>query len=67
MAKSKSVTNKEYSQKKEFQRACRVSGISPTKRRASKYRRGFGSAWKGVIGKFVPGNGKFNTRFPKRG
>ena len=40
-------SNREFSQNESFQLACLEVGIKPTKRQASKYRRGIGSAYKG--------------------
>lgn len=41
------MTNKEFSKEnKNFNEACLNAGINPTKRQASKFRRGKGVAWK---------------------
>lgn len=36
------MTNKQYSQTELFQSLCQKANVVPTKRQASKYRRGFG-------------------------
>jgi hypothetical protein len=47
MEKTKTVTNGEFSkQDKLFRTCCELAGIEPTKRQASKFRRGFGKASK---------------------
>ena len=41
------MTNREFAQKnKDFIDSCEAAGVAPTKRQASKYRRGMGSAAK---------------------
>lgn len=41
------VTNREFSEvDTKFREACKAAGVQPTKRQASKYRRGLGSAFK---------------------
>ena len=47
MGKVKTVTNGEFSkQDKLFRTCCELAEIEPTKRQASKFRRGFGKASK---------------------
>jgi hypothetical protein len=47
MKNGDTLTNAEFStQDKIFQEACRLAGVAPVKRQASKYRRGTGSAYK---------------------
>lgn len=37
-------TNREFSQNETFQAKCQEAGVQPTKRQASKFRRGYGKA-----------------------
>jgi hypothetical protein len=49
MTTEKRITNYEYSTRDfDFKQACSKAGIEPTKRQASKYRRGKGKAIKFV-------------------
>ena len=40
------VTNREYSKRQNFVDACILADVKPTKRQASKFRRGIGKAYK---------------------
>lgn len=45
MAKSRRISNNEFTQSNElFKKCCELSDIKPTSRQASKFRRGFGLA-----------------------
>lgn len=39
------ITNREFAKVAHFQRACERAGVQPTKRQASKFRRGKGRAF----------------------
>lgn len=39
------ASNRQYAETESFQEACQLANVKPTKRQASKYRRGLGSAF----------------------
>jgi len=46
MANETVVTNKKFSEQESFIKSCESAGIKPTKRQASKFRRGKGIVYK---------------------